>query len=258
MTRTEIGVEAAKATPPALVVASNKLLGLDLPTIVALATLLYLVIQIAYLLWKWRNEAGDRRKRNLYVERDRRRQRGAANRVLVSALALSLAGFAAWMASEGSSPAVVVSGETRLAPHIPTAGDVPTIGHGSTRYEDGRPVRLTDHPITRARAEALARNLLSADERRFKASIPGVALHQAEYDLYVDFIGQYGIGNWNKSSMRRALLAGEYVAACNALLRYRFAAGFDCSTPGNRRCAGVWTRQQARHRKCISIQNEQE
>jgi len=253
-TRTEIAAEAAKATPPAAVVAANKVMGLDLPTIVALVTLLYLLIQIGHLLWKWRNEAGDRRKRNLYVERDRSRQRGAANRVLVSALALSLAGFAAWMASEGSSPAV---GETRLAPHIPTAGDVPTIGHGSTRYEDGRPVRLTDPPITRARAEILARNLLSADERRFQASLPGVALHQAEYDLYMDFVGQYGIGNWCKSSMRRALLAGEYVAACNALLRYRFAAGFDCSTPGNRRCAGVWTRQQARHRKCISIQNEQ-
>lgn len=254
MNRTEIAAEAAKATPPAAVVAANKVMGLDLPTVVALATLLYLVIQIAYLVWKWRHEAGDRRKQNLYVERDRRRQRGAANRVLVSALALSAAGFAAWVASEGSSPEVVVSGETRLAPHIPTHGDVPTIGHGSTRYEDGRLVRLTDPPITRVRAETLARNLLSQDELRFQASLPGVALHQAEYDLYMDFVGQYGIGNWRKSSMRRALLAGEYVAACNALLRYRYAAGYDCSTPGNRRCAGVWTRQQARHKRCLEAQ----
>lgn len=250
----EVAVEAAKATPPAAVVAANKVMGLDLPTIVALVTLLYLLIQIGHLLWKWRNEATDRRKRNLYVERDRRRQRGAADRVLVSALALSLAGFAAWMASEGSSPAVVVSGETRLAPHIPTAGDVPTIGHGATHYEDGRPVRLADPPISQARAETLARNLLSEDERRFKASLPGVALHQAEYDLYVDFVGQYGIGTWNKSSMRRALLAGNHPAACNALLRYRYAAGYDCSTPGNRRCAGVWARQQARHKRCLEAQ----
>lgn len=254
MTRTEIGVEAAKAAPPAVVVASNKLLGLDLPTIVALATLLYLVIQIAYLIWKWRNEAGDRRKTNQPVDCDRRRQKGSANRVLVTALALSAAGFGAWVASEGSSPVVVVAGEERMAPHIPTQGDVPTIGHGSTRYEDGRPVRLTDPPITRVRAEALARNLLSVDERRFQASIPGVALYQAEYDLYIDFVGQYGIGNWRSSSMRRYLLSGEYVAACHALLRYRFAAGFDCSTPGNRRCAGVWDRQKARHRKCMEAQ----
>lgn len=254
MTRTEIGVEAAKATPPAVVVASNKLLGLDLPTIVALATLLYLVIQIAYLIWKWRNEAGDRRKTNQPVDCDRRRQQGSANRVLVTALALSAAGFAAWVASEGSSPAVVVAGEERLAPHIPTQGDVPTIGHGATRYEDGTPVRLTDPPITRQRAELLARNLLSADERRFRASLPGVRLHQAEYDLYVDFVGQYGIGNWRGSSMRRHLLASEYAAACNALLRWRYAAGYDCSTPGNRRCAGVWDRQKERHRKCMEAQ----
>lgn len=254
MPRTEIGVEAAKAAPPAVVVASNKLLGLDLPTVVALATLLYLMIQIVYLIWKWRNEHHDRRKTDQFIDRDRRRQRGSANRMLVTAMALSTAGFMAWVASEGTSPTVVVAGETRLAPHIPTQGDVPTIGHGSTKYEDGRPVRLTDPPITRARAETLARNLLSVDERRFKASIPGIELSQEEYDLYVDFIGQFGIGNWRKSSMRRHLLIRDYVAACNALPRYRYAAGYDCSTPGNRRCSGVWTRQLARHKKCIEAQ----
>lgn len=254
MTRTDISVEAAKATPPAVVVASNKLLGMDLPTVVAIATLLYLVIQIAYLIWKWMHEAGDRRKSKQPVECDRR-QRGSANRTLVAVMAISAAGFAAWVANEGSTPAVVVSGETRLAPHIPTKGDVPTIGHGSTRYEDGTPVKLTDPPITRARAEALARNLLSEDERRFRASIPGVRLYQIEYDLYVDFIGQFGIGNWNKSSMRRYLLAGDYPAACNALLMYRFQAGRDCAKPENwgpKGCKGVWTRQQERHRKCVS------
>lgn len=176
-------------------------------------------------------------------------------RVLVASLALSAAGFATWLANEGSSPPVVVAGEERLSAHIPTKDDVPTIGHGATRYEDGTPVRLTDPPITRQRAESLARNLLSADERRFRASLPGVRLHQAEYDLYIDFVGQYGIGNWRNSSMRRHLLASDYVAACNALLRYRYAAGFDCATPGNRRCPGVWTRQLERHRKCMAAQS---
>jgi len=176
------------------------------------------------------------------------------SRVLVTALTLSAAGFTTWIASEGSSPAVFVAGEEQLIPHIPTQGDVPTIGYGSTRYEDGRPVQLTDPPIPRRRAEALARNLLSADERRFRASIPGVALYQAEYDVYVDFIGQFGIGNWQKSSMRRALLAGDYLLACQSLLRYRYAAGFDCSTPGNRRCAGVWKRQLGRYQRCMEAQ----
>ena len=165
-------------------------------------------------------------------------------RTAVAALALSAAGFAAWIASEGFTP----------GPVIPTKGDVPTIGHGSTRYEDGRPVKLTDPPITRKRAAELARNLHSEEEQRFKASLPGAMLTQGEFDLYLDFTGQYGIGNWRASSMRRYLLAGQYRQACDALLRYRFAAGYDCSTPGNRRCPGVWKRQQERHAKCIAEQ----
>jgi GH24 family phage-related lysozyme (muramidase) len=168
-------------------------------------------------------------------------------RTLVAALAISLAGFGAWQAGEGYSP----------TPYIPTAGDVPTIGHGSTRYEDGTPVKLTDKPITPQRAEQLARNLMARDEQLFRASLPGVKLFQAEYDLYLDFTGQYGIGNWRQSSMRRHLLAGEYRAACDALLKWRFQAGRDCKLPQNwgpKGCRGVWTRQQERHAKCVAAQ----
>lgn len=166
-----------------------------------------------------------------------------AGRILAAALTISAAGFATWQANEGYTSEAI----------IPTQGDVPTIGHGSTRYGDGSPVQIGD-TITRERAELLARNLLAEDERRFIASIPGVTLHQAEFDLYVDFIGQYGIGNWRRSSMRRHLLAGDYEAACHALLLYRYAAGYDCSTPGNRRCYGVWTRQLERHQQCMEAQ----
>lgn len=164
-------------------------------------------------------------------------------RLAVSVLTVSLAGFGAWKASEGYTDTAV----------IPTKGDVPTIGHGSTRYEDGTKVRLGD-TITRPRAELLARNLMTQDERQFAASLPDVRLHQEEFDLYMDFTGQYGIGNWRASSMRRDLLAGNYAQACNDLLKYRFAAGFDCSTPGNKRCAGVWSRQLERHAKCMEAQ----
>lgn len=166
-------------------------------------------------------------------------------RVAVATLALSAAGFVAWVASEGFTP----------TPVIPTKGDVPTIGHGSTKYEDGTPVRMTDPPITRQRAIELARNLHSQDEQRFRDSLPGVKLTQGEYDLYIDFVGQYGIGNWRSSSMRRLLIAGQYREACDALLRWKKAAGYDCSTPGNRRCWGVWTRQLERHSKCVAEQS---
>jgi len=141
-------------------------------------------------------------------------------RALVATLTLSAAGFATWKANEGDGPtAVRPDGVVVHHPYVPTQGDVPTIGHGSTRYEDGTPVRLSDAPITRERAQQLARNLHSEEEARFKASLPGVSLYPGEYDLYLDFVGQYGIGNWRTSSMRRHLLAGEYVRACQALLK---------------------------------------
>lgn len=166
-------------------------------------------------------------------------------RSVVAALTLSAAAFGAWQASEGWTGNAV----------IPTKGDVPTLGHGSTRWEDGRAVKMGE-TITRQRALVLARNLISKDERDFAASLPaGAALYQGEYDAYLDFVGQYGIGNWRQSSMRRFVAAGQYTAACDALLRYRFAAGYDCSTPGNKRCWGVWTRQLARHGQCMGAQS---
>ena len=179
-------------------------------------------------------------------------------RALVATLTLSAAGFATWQANEGDGPTTVQpDGVVVHHPYVPTAGDVPTIGHGSTRYEDGTPVRLTDPPITRQRAEQLARNLNSAEERRFKASLPGVLLYQGEFDLYMDFVGQYGIGNWRTSSMRRHLLAGDYLRACQALPQWRFQAGRDCRLPQNwgpKGCKGVWTRQQKRHADCMAMQ----
>lgn len=183
---------------------------------------------------------------------------GNRQRIAVTLLAISAAGFGTWKASEGDGPTTVQPGLGKVHhAYIPTKGDVPTIGHGSTRYEDGTLVKLSDKPITAQRAEQLARNLMSEDERRFRASIKGVKLFQEEYDLYLDFNGQYGGGNWGVSSMRKDLLAGNYVQACHDLLKWRNQAGRDCSRPENwgpKGCKGVWTRQLERHAKCMAAQ----
>jgi GH24 family phage-related lysozyme (muramidase) len=168
-------------------------------------------------------------------------------RIAAAALTISAAAFATWQASEGFAPKA----------EIPTKGDVPTIGHGSTHYEDGTLVKMGD-TITPARARELAMNLAKQDCAKMAQAIPGVALHQEEYDVYCDFTGQYGIGNWRASSMRGYLMDGKYIAACKSLLRYRFAAGYDCSTlvngQPNKRCWGVWTRQKQRFDKCMGAQ----
>lgn len=203
-------------------------------------------------------------------------------RSAVLTLSLSAAALAGWISHEGTGPVTLnADGAELMHPYVPVAGDVPTIGHGSTRYEDGRRVTLADPPITRQRAESLARALHSEHERGCKAALPGVALSQAEYDLYCgDFTGQYGVTAFRDSSIRRNLLAGKYRAACDALLQYRSMTSprnlgqgwvpytdksgrqrwkYDCSQTvngkRNRVCWGVWDRQQQRHAACIAEQD---
>lgn len=168
------------------------------------------------------------------------------NRLPVGLLTLSAAAFVALLASEGYSPIA----------YVPTQGDKLTIGFGSTMHEDGTPVTSSDRtdPV---RAVIAAQAHIGKDEQAFRETLPGVSLSQAEYDLYLDFTYQYGIGNWRGSSMRRHLLAGDYVKACHALLMWRKQGGRDCSLPQNwgpKGCKGVWTRQQERHAKCMAAQ----
>ena len=182
---------------------------------------------------------------------------GAAPRVLVAGLSLSAAAFVGLAVHEGYTSRAIV----------PTKGDRPTVGFGSTYHADGTPVKMgeTTDPVS---ALKTAQAHISKDEVRFRASLPGVSMTQAEYDVYMDFLYQYGAASWEKSAMRQRLLAGDARGACDALLGYRFitdskshGAGwvksgsrwkFDCSTPGNKVCRGVWTRQQARHAKCVA------
>ena len=135
-------------------------------------------------------------------------------------------------------------------PIVPTKGDVPTIGHGTTVYPDGTKVKMTDKPITRQTAEYYLRDHVSKTEQQFKTVLPNVKLSQTEYDVYLDFVYQYGIGAFNKSSMRTNLLNGQYAQACRSLLEYRFVAKRDCSIRSNN-CYGVYTRQLERYKKCI-------
>ncbi|MBF7682952.1 glycoside hydrolase family protein [Acinetobacter sp. B5B] len=135
-------------------------------------------------------------------------------------------------------------------PQIPTKGDVPTLGHGTTVYPNGRPVKLTDKPITREKADLYLRHHVSKIEKQFKQSVPNVALSQAEYDVYIDFVYQFGIGTFQRSSIRSNLIKGNYIQACKSLLKYRYTAGRDCSVRSSN-CYGVYTRQLKRYDKCM-------
>lgn len=165
-------------------------------------------------------------------------------RIAVALLTVSASGFLIQLATSESYTSTAF---------VPTTNDRPTLGFGSTFHEDGTPVKLGDKtdPV---RALVKLQAHVAKEEEIFQRSLEGAYLHQAEYDLYMDWVYQYGTGRWRSSSMRRHILAGEYRQACDALLLYRYSGGFDCSTPGNRRCAGVWTRQLKRHQKCMGVQ----
>lgn len=133
------------------------------------------------------------------------------------------------------------------------SGGVATIGIGSTVYEDGSKVKMTDKPITQARAVQIAKSHISKDEMTFRNSLPGVKLSQVEYDVYLDFVYNFGQANWRGSSMRRLLLQNKPRQACDALLKWKYVAGRDCSIRSNG-CYGVWKRQLDRQRKCLAVQ----
>jgi GH24 family phage-related lysozyme (muramidase) len=147
---------------------------------------------------------------------------------------------------------VTITGEEQFTGTavIPTKNDVPTVGFGSTVYENGVRVKMGDK-ITPPRAVQLAANHITKEEAIFRASIQDVLLYQIEFDLYMNWVYQYGSGAWLKSSMREDLLLGNYWRACHDLLLYKMSGGFDCSTPGNKVCAGVWTRQLQRYEQCL-------
>ena len=157
----------------------------------------------------------------------------------IGGLAASAAFFTSLISYEGFSS----------KPYL-DSGKVPTIGIGSTVYENGQRVKMTDPAVSKDRAIQISKAHISKDEVAFKKSIPHVRLSQAEYDVYLDFTYNFGQSNWNSSSMRRLLNQGQHRQACDALLKWKYVAKKNCSIRSNN-CYGVWTRQLDRHQKCV-------
>lgn len=175
-------------------------------------------------------------------------------RIAIGLLSLSAAAFVGRIAHEGYTGAAV----------IPTKGDVPTVGFGSTVKEDGSRVRMGDTttPVAAAR-RALVH--FQRDEARIRACIgEEVLLHQAEFDLYSELAYNIGTPTFcttktgDVAVIPRHLKAGDYLGACNAILQYKFAAGYDCSTlingRPNTRCYGVWRDRLRLHDQCMGTQ----
>jgi lysozyme len=105
------------------------------------------------------------------------------------------------------------------------AGGVPTIGFGSTRWENGQRVWWGDAPISRERAERL---LLWHLERRF---LPDVLRLCPQLDTaprlgaVLSWTYNLGPGNLAASTMRRVIAARNWDAVPAQMDRWVYAAG---------------------------------
>lgn len=82
----------------------------------------------------------------------------------------------------------------------------PTIGYGSTYWEDGTPVKMTDKPITKARAVALFVNTLKRYEAQVNTSIKS-KINQNQFDAMVSLCYNIGTNGFKDSTVVRRVNA---------------------------------------------------
>jgi lysozyme len=120
--------------------------------------------------------------------------------------------------------------------YIPVAGDVPTIGFGTTQN-----VRMGDKITV---PQALDRAL--TDVQKFEGAMKRcvkVPLHQYEYDAYVSLTYNIGEGAFCRSTLVRKLNAGDYTGACEQILRWDNFKG--------KPLRGLTIRREKEYKQCI-------
>lgn len=97
----------------------------------------------------------------------------------------------------------------RSRPYLCPAG-VATIGYGSTRYPDGRAVRLTDKPITRETAEAMLQYSVRTIYLPAVLKLcPGID-DAKRLAAITDFCFNLGAGSLRASTLRKRINAGRW------------------------------------------------
>lgn len=158
-------------------------------------------------------------------------------RIAIAALTLSAAGFVGILTREGYTDRAV----------IPVPGDPPTNGFGTT---EGVKMGDTTTPV-----KAVQRAL--SDSSKYEGALKRCVkapLHQGEYDVYVDLSYNIGPGAFCNSTIVKRLNAGDYAGACEAILLFKYVRKFDCTTPGNKICAGVWKDRLRSYTACKAAQ----
>lgn len=111
-----------------------------------------------------------------------------------------------------------------LRPYLCPAG-VLTIGVGSTRYLDGRRVRMDDPPITREHAMVLLRHKLLTEFMPGVRALCGAVDTPGRLAALSDLAYNIGLGNLKASTLRRVVLAGEWHRVPAQLRRWNKGGG---------------------------------
>lgn len=119
--------------------------------------------------------------------------------------------------------------------YIPTPGDVPTIGFGTTNG-----VKLGDKTTP---TQALNRAMV--DIQKFEGAVKScvqVPLTQGEYDAYISLSYNIGTTAFCNSTLVKRLNQSEYALACQEILRWNRFQG--------KELAGLTKRRQEEYLKC--------
>jgi len=120
--------------------------------------------------------------------------------------------------------------------YIPVAGDVPTIGFGTTEN-----VKMGDKVTV---TQALNRAMV--DVQKFEGAIKScvkVPLHQYEYDAYTSLAYNIGSGAFCRSTLVKLLNQEKYPEACKQILRWDFFKG--------KPLRGLTVRREKEYQQCI-------
>jgi len=91
----------------------------------------------------------------------------------------------------------------RLKPYLDAVG-IPTIGYGTTFYEDGTKVRMGDRPISEKRANNLLEYTLSNFEKYIDSYVK-VPIDQYQFDALLTFCYNVGPRNLKSSTLLKKL-----------------------------------------------------
>lgn len=114
--------------------------------------------------------------------------------------------------------------------------NVPTIGYGSTRYENGDAVSMDDAAIDEARAIGIMRAALKSYENDVLRYLK-VPVNQNQFDALVDFAYNCGSKNLLKSTLLAKVNEQKFDAAAKEFDKWIYANGRKLSGLINRRKA---------------------